>query len=63
MPEIPPSEEVVAEEQARAACVCPGCQVTEIVDGAIEAWDADDRMKFMRILVAQAERLGRSLTA
>lgn len=53
----------MAEERARAACVCPGCQVTEIVDGAIEAWDADDRMKFMRILVAQAERLGRSLTA
>jgi hypothetical protein len=62
VPEVPPSDEVVAEEQARTECACPGCIVREAVDAAIEGWPAADRIRFMRVLVAEAERLGRSLT-
>jgi hypothetical protein len=63
VPEIPPSDEVLAEEEARSQeCVCPGCVVREFVDAAIEGWPPHDRIRFMRTLVAEGERLARSLT-
>jgi hypothetical protein len=57
---VPPSEEVKAEARARE-CSCPGCMVTGAVDAAIEGWPKRDRVRLMRVLVAEAERLGRSI--
>lgn len=60
MCQVPPSDEVMAEAQARE-CSCPGCMVTGAVDAAIEGWPKRDRIRLMRVLVAEAERLGRSI--
>jgi hypothetical protein len=56
---VPPSEEVQAEAQARECC--PGCMVHGAVDAAIAEWPKRDLINLMRLLVAEAERLGRSI--
>jgi hypothetical protein len=61
VPEIPPSDEVLAEEEARSQeCVCPGCKVREFVDAAL-SWPSDDRVRFTDVLIAEAERLTQSI--